>query len=152
MGAADKPMRRVEPRLHVVVVTGDHAVFDGPARSISLPAVAGQITVLAHHAPLLAMLDPGEVIIRADQGEEILAIGGGFVEVRDDEVIVLADTAERAEEIDAARAEAAKERAKEQLKKPLAGPELIAAEAALRRSLARLKVSERKKRRGAPSQ
>ena len=141
MGAADKPMRRVEPRLHVVVVTGDHAVFDGPARSISLPAVAGQITVLAHHAPLLAMLDPGEVIIRADQGEEILAIGGGFVEVRDDEVIVLADTAERAEEIDIARAEAARRRAQMLMRMYRGSPEYAAAYQALRRSRARLKVA-----------
>ncbi len=141
MDAADKQTRRVEPRLHVVVVTGDHAVFDGPARSISLPAIAGQITVLAHHAPLLAMLDPGEVIIRADQGEEILAIGGGFVEVRDDEVIVLADTAERAEEIDIARAEAARRRAQMLMRTYRGSPEYAAAYQALRRSRARLKVA-----------
>ena len=81
-----------------------------------------------------------------------MALAGGYLEVLDNKVIILADAAERAEEIDAARAEAAKERAQEQLKKPLAGPELIAAEAALRRSMARLKVSERKKRRGIPGQ
>lgn len=143
MSAAEKPAPKAVPRLHVVVVTGDHAVFDGPARSISLPAIAGQITVLAHHAPLLAMLDPGEVIIRADESEEVLAIGGGFVEVRDDEVIVLADTAERAEEIDIARAEAARRRAQALMRMYRDQPEYAAAYQALRRSRARLKVARR---------
>lgn len=76
-----------------------------------------------------------------------MVVSGGFLEVLDDKVIVLADAAERADDIDAARAEAAKMRAQEQMRRPLTGPELAAAEAALRRSLARLKVSERRKRR-----
>jgi F-type H+-transporting ATPase subunit epsilon len=76
-----------------------------------------------------------------------MVVSGGFLEVMDDKVIVLADAAERADDIDAARAEEAKKRAQEQMRRPLTGPELVAAEAALRRSLARLKVSERRKRR-----
>ena len=75
-----------------------------------------------------------------------MVISGGFLEVIDERVIVLADAAERADEIDDARAEAAKKRAQEQMKRPLTGPELAAAEAALRRSLARLRASERRKK------
>lgn len=131
----------VERYLHVTVVTGDHAVYDGRARGISVPGAEGQITVLARHAPLLAMLEPGELVIRAEAGEAVLAIGGGFVEVRDNQVIVLADTAERAEEIDIARAEAARRRARMLMKLYRGRPEYAVAYQALRRSRARLKVA-----------
>jgi F-type H+-transporting ATPase subunit epsilon len=93
------------------------------------------------------MLEAGELCLRMGGQETFMVVSGGFLEVIDDKVIVLADTAERADDIDAARAEAAKKRAQEQMRRPLTGPELVAAEAALRRSLARLKVSERRKRR-----
>jgi F-type H+-transporting ATPase subunit epsilon len=85
-------------------------------------------------------------MIRKDKQEEYLAISGGFLEVRPDKVIILADACERIDEIDIARAEEAKKRAQETMK---AGPltaEAATAEAALRRSLARLKLAERKRR------
>ena len=74
--------------------------------------------ILPHHAPLMTTLKPGELIARKSGEEYLLAISGGFLEVRPDRVIVLADAAERAEEIDIARAEAAKKRAQEQLAHP----------------------------------
>jgi F-type H+-transporting ATPase subunit epsilon len=86
-------------------------------------------------------------MIRKDKEEEYLAISGGFLEVRPDKVIILADACERVDEIDIARAEEAKKRAQETLK--TAAPltfDTAAAEAALRRSIARLKVAERKRR------
>jgi len=98
----------------------------------------------------MTMLQPGELCVRKDGEEIFVAISGGFLEVLQNRVVILADTAERAEEIDIARAEAAKRRAEEQLKLHMAGVDLVAAEAALRRSLARLKVAERKKRRKEP--
>jgi F-type H+-transporting ATPase subunit epsilon len=76
-----------------------------------------------------------------------LAISGGFLEVRPDRIIILADAAERAEEIDIARAEAAKQRAQQRLTHPTPEVDLAQAEAALRRSLARLKVAEKRRRR-----
>ncbi len=104
MSANDAETEIQQPsRLHVVIVTGDKAVYDGIADRIIAPALSGQITVLCHHAPLLAALEPGELIVRVGDSEEDFAIGGGFIEVRDNQVIVLADTIERAKEIDVAR-------------------------------------------------
>lgn len=138
-------------KLRLEIVTPESATYAGEVDAIIAPGIVGQFTVLPNHAPMMTMLEPGELCLR-DSGQEVfIALAGGYLEVLDNKVIVLADAAERAHEIDAARADAAKRRAEEQLKKPLSGAELFAAEAALRRSLARLKVSERRKRRGIPS-
>ena len=106
----------------------------------------GQLGILPHHAPLMTMLQPGELIIKKDNEESCLAVSGGFLEVRPDKVIILADACERAEEIDLARAQEAKRRAGEIMKAPLSKTETAAAEAALRRSLVRLKVAEKTRR------
>jgi F-type H+-transporting ATPase subunit epsilon len=95
----------------------------------------------------MTMLQPGELLIRKDGGEQYLATSGGFLEVRPDKVVILADACERAEEIDMARAEAARLRAEETLKSRPAGADVAVAEAALRRSLARLKAAGRRGRR-----
>jgi F-type H+-transporting ATPase subunit epsilon len=93
------------------------------------------------------MLQPGDLLIRKDNEEQYLAISGGFLEVRPDKVVILADACERAEEIDMARAEAARKRAEEILKTRPSGVDAAAAEVALRRSLVRLKLAERRRRR-----
>ena len=139
--------RQKPARLHVVIVTGDRALYDDAADRVTLPAVDGQITILRHHAALLAGLEPGELVVATGERAESFAVGGGFVEVRDNEVIVLADTAERAEEIDVARAEAARQRATMLMRQYRARPEFDTAWQALRRSRARLKVARRTRRR-----
>jgi F-type H+-transporting ATPase subunit epsilon len=108
--------------------------------------VEGQLGILPHHAPLMTMLQPGDLMIRRNKQEEFLAISGGFLEVRPDKVIILADACERVDEIDIARAEEAKKRAQETMKAAPLSVEAAAAEAALRRSLARLKVAEKRRR------
>lgn len=128
-------------RLRVTIVTGDKAVYDDLADRVIAPAVGGQISILRHHAPLLAALEPGELVVKIDDRQESYAIGGGFIEVRDDQVIILADTAERAEEIDIARAENARRRAQMLLRMYRNRPEFAAAAQALGRSRARLKVA-----------
>ena len=133
--------------LKLEIVTAESPVFTGEVDAIVAPGSVGQFTILPHHAAFMTMLEPGELCLRMGGQETFMVVSGGFLEVIDDKVIVLADAAERADDIDAARAEAAKKRAQEQMRRPLTGPELVAAEAALRRSLARLKVSERRKRR-----
>lgn len=129
------------------VVTAERLVFSDDVNIVLAWGTEGQLGILPHHAPLMTMLLPGDLLIRKDNEEQYLAISGGFLEVRPDKVIVLADACERAEEIDVTRAEAAKRRAEEILK--ARAPELDAAiaEAALRRSLARLKVAEKRRRR-----
>ena len=129
------------------IVTAERMVFSDEVSALIAWGVEGQLGILPHHAPLMTMLQPGDLMIRKDKEEEYLAISGGFLEVRPDKVIILADACERVDEIDIARAEEAKKRAQETLK--TAAPLTIdtaAAEAALRRSLARLKVAERKRR------
>lgn len=132
-------------RLEVVTVGG--VVFSEDVDMIVAWGSEGQLGILPHHAPLMTMLQPGEMLIRKDGGEQYLATSGGFLEVRPDKVVILADACERVEEIDTARAEAARLRAEETLKSRPAGADAAVAEAALRRSLARLKVVGRRGRR-----
>jgi len=113
------------------------------------PGIEGQLGILPDHAPLITALTYGELVLhRPGEGDEYIAIGGGFMEVGADHVIILADTAERAEEIDEARAEAARNRAQELMARQMHEVEDVArAEAALRRSAIRLKVARRRGRR-----
>jgi len=137
------------PALHVVIVTGDRAVYDGMAERVIAQAIGGQVSILPNHAPMLALLEPGELIVRNDV-ESNFAIGGGLIEILDNEVIVLADTAERADEIDVARAEAARRRARMLMKTYRGRPEYASAYQALRRSRARLRVAQRTRGRPRP--
>jgi len=128
------------------IVTAERMVYSDDVNALVAWGVEGQLGILPHHAPLMTMLQPGDLMIRKDHEEEYLAISGGFLEVRPDKVIILADACERAEEIDLARAEEAKRRAQETLKAAPLSVDAAAAEATLRRSLARLKVAERRRR------
>lgn len=135
------------PGIRLDVVTAERVVFSEEVDVVIAPGIEGQLGILPHHTPLMTTLEVGELVIRRG-GEEIsLVISGGFLEVRPDRVIVLADAAERDEEIDLARAEEAKRRAEEKLASHVPDVDLAQAEAALRRSLARLKVGERRRRR-----
>jgi len=129
------------------IVTVERVVFSDDVNTVVAWGVEGQLGILPHHAPLMTMLQPGDLLIRKDDEEQYLAVSGGFLEVRPDKAIILADACERAEEIDIARAEAAKRRAEETLKMHPPGVDAVATEAALRRSLARLKVAEKRRRR-----
>lgn len=133
--------------LKLEVVTVERQVYSEEVDSLLAPGVGGQLGILPHHAPLMTMLQPGELLIKKGTEEISMAIGGGFLEVRPDKVIVLADTAERYDEIDISRAEAARKRAEELLKRGVSKDEAAGAEATLRRSLTRLRVAEKSRRR-----
>jgi len=136
------------PGFKVDIVTAERVVYSAEVDAVIAPGVQGQLGILPHHAPLMTTLQAGELIVRKGGQEDIMAISGGFLEVRPDHVIVLADQAERAEEIDAARAEAARQRAEERLKdRHAAGLDATRAETALRRALVRLSVADKLKRR-----
>jgi F-type H+-transporting ATPase subunit epsilon len=129
--------------LRLDIVTAERSVYSEEVDMVIAPGVEGQLGILPHHVPLMTRLQAGELRIKKGGQEESLAISGGFLEVRPDRVVVLADAAERAEEIDVARAEEAKRRAQERLAAKYApGVDVARAEAALRRALARLKVAE----------
>lgn len=130
------------------IVTAERSVYSADVDMVIAPGVEGQLGILPHHAPLMTMLQPGELRIKKGGEETSLVVSGGFLEVRPDRVVVLADAAERAEDIDVIRAEAARQRAKEALaRKKEPGFDEAQAEAALMRALARLKVASMVKRR-----
>ena len=132
------------------IVTPEKMVFSGEVTALLAEGVEGQLGILPHHAPLMTMLQPGDLVIKRGSEEEYLTVSGGFLEVRPDKVIVLADACERTEEIDVARAEDAKRRAQETLKAAPSRVDAAAAQAALFRSLARLKAAEKIRRKREP--
>ena len=130
------------------IVTVERSVYSDDVDMVIAPGIEGQLGILPHHTPLMTALQAGELRVRKGREEISLAISGGFLEIRPNKVVVLADAAERADEIDIARAEEAKRRAQKQLaERRIPGVDDARAEAALRRSLARLKVAEAVRRR-----
>lgn len=129
------------------VVTAERVVYSAEVDMVIAPGVEGQLGILPHHAPLMTTLGAGELLVKKGGEQSSFAISGGFLEVRPDRVIVLADAAERSEEIDLARAEAAKRRAQEQLSLRTPVVDVAQVETALRRALVRLKVAEKRRRR-----
>ncbi len=129
------------------VVTAERRVYSEEVDLVVAPGMDGEMAILPGHAALMTTLRPGEVIVRRDGEETPLVITGGFMEVRPERVTVLADAAEHIEEIDTERAEAAKRRAEERLGEKLGAADLARAEAALRRSMIRLRVVQRRRRR-----
>ena len=133
--------------LKLDIVTAERIVYSEDVDVVIAPGAEGQLGILPHHAPLMTILQAGELVVRRGGEEDTLAISGGFLEVRPDRVIVLADSAERAEEIDMERAEAAKKRAEQRLVEKTAETDVARIEASLRRAMARLTVADKIKRR-----
>lgn len=135
-------------KFRLEIVTAEKVVYSDEVEVLTAPGIQGQLSVYAHHAPLMTMLQPGELVVKKGKEEVCMAITGGFLEVRPDKVVILADAAEKAEEIDIARSEAARRKAIETAGKPaLTQVDLSLAEAALKRALVRLKVAEKRKKR-----
>jgi F-type H+-transporting ATPase subunit epsilon len=134
--------------LHLEIVTIEGRVYDDQVNMVVAPGSEGVLGILPRHTPLLTALTFGELQIKKEgEEDQFFAIGGGFMEVQPDHVVVLADSAERAEEIDVARAEAARRRAEELLARAKEEKvDFIRIEAALRRSVTRLKVGRRRRR------
>ncbi|MBI2218530.1 MAG: F0F1 ATP synthase subunit epsilon [Candidatus Rokubacteria bacterium] len=131
-------------RLTVEVATPMRLVVAEPVDEVVVPGSEGYFGVLPGHAPFLTTLGIGELTYRQGRDERHLAVSGGFAEVRNDKVIVLADTAERPDEIDRARAERARERAERRLGgRTQEEIDYVRASCALARSLTRLQVAAR---------
>jgi F-type H+-transporting ATPase subunit epsilon len=129
------------------VMTAERMVYSEDVDVIVAPGANGQLGVLPHHAPLLTLLEPGELMVRRNGEEDYIAVTGGFMEVMANRVVVLADTVERAEEIDEERALEAMRRAQERLETRTSDLDLQRALASMRRAQARLKVVRRRRRR-----
>ncbi len=127
--------------IHLEIVTAERTVLSDDVDQINAPGAAGRMGVLPRHEPLMTMLAPGELTIVKNGQRTPFAISGGFMEVLPDRVTILADTAERADEIDEARADAARKRAEELLRERRSEQDMILAEAQLRRAMVRLRVA-----------
>ena len=126
----------------VEIVTPVRMAFSGQATSVSAPGVEGGFQVLASHAPFMSAIGTGPVTLKGLDGTDtVYATSGGFVEVRDNKVTVVADTAERADEIDVKRAEASRERARERLELYKLDTNIDRARASMARALNRLRVA-----------
>ncbi len=133
--------------LHIEVITPERKVYEDDVDMVIAPGSEGYLGILPHHAPLLTALGPGEFRVKKGGAEEVLAVFGGFMDVREGRVTVLTDAAEHVEEIDVQRAQAAREKAQQALAAPVSAADEARARAALQRALVRIRVSERRRRR-----
>jgi F-type H+-transporting ATPase subunit epsilon len=132
-----------QPSLYVQVVTTSGEVYAGQADEVIAPGSEGQLGILPRHAPLMTTLKVGALIIKhGGAAEETLFIGGGFMEVADNRIIVLADDAERASDIDEARAQEARRRAEQDLEQARSDVDRAALTGEIERALGRLRVAE----------
>jgi len=129
--------------LNLDIVTGDKNIYSGSASMVVVPGTLGELAILPNHANLLTTLSIGELRIFDDNNENSIAIGGGFLQIANNKVIVLADSAERSDEIDYARAQQALERATERIGKG-SDTDLNRALISIKKSQARLAISTKK--------
>lgn len=132
--------------IHLELITPERVVFKTDVDQVTLPTAMGEITVLPNHSPLVATLVPGVARLKNSQGEEEVAVSGGFIEILQDNVVrVLADTAERGHELDLHTIEEAKARAEKVMKEAVHSDDasFAAAAAGLERELARYRVARR---------
>ncbi|HEU0075236.1 MAG TPA: F0F1 ATP synthase subunit epsilon [Dehalococcoidia bacterium] len=135
--------------LSLQIVTPERVLFEeADVASVTITGSLGEMTILPSHAPLMTELRPGPLVFRRGGEEVDVALSGGFLEVREDKVVVLADTAERSDEIDLARAEEARRRAQDRLASHEGEVDIARVMAAMERAQARLRVAERRRRRG----
>ncbi len=129
--------------LRLEIVTAERQIFAEDVDMVIAPGIEGELGILPHHAPLLTPLKPGELRIKKSGEEILMAVTGGFLEVLPDRVTILADAAERAEEIDLARAEAARQRAQQRVAGQAVEIDRTRAMAAMARATARLRVAQK---------
>ena len=135
--------------LQLEIVTPERLAYSDTVDSVQLPGSEGELGVLPHHAPLISTLGVGELRIRKGGQEESFAIVGGFLQVRPDKVVVLAETADMSSEIDLEKAQEARREAEKALESGYhEGADLAAARAALQQALLRIRVAERRYREG----
>jgi len=131
------------------IVTPERLAYSGEVDSVQVPGSEGEMGILPHHAPLVSMLGIGELVIRTAGAEEHFAIAGGFVQVRPDKVVVMAETADMASEIDLERAQEARREAERAIETGYHEPaDLAVARAQLQQALLRIRVAERRHREG----
>ena len=131
--------------MRLEIATAERVVYSEDVEILVAPGMDGQLGILPNHAPLLTALQPGEIRVVREGEESYMAVSGGFLEVMANRVTILADTAERAEEIDIERAEEAMQRAQERIESSVSAMDLQRALASIRRSQARLLAARRRR-------
>ena len=135
--------------LRLEIVTPERQAYSDDVDAVICPGIVGELGVLPHHAPLLSTLGVGELRIRKGDQEEYFAIAGGFLQVRPDKVVVMAELADLSSEIDLEAAEAARHEAERAIEQGFEEPaDLARARAAMERALLRIRVAERRHREG----
>jgi F-type H+-transporting ATPase subunit epsilon len=132
--------------IHLEIISAERVVYAEDVDIVIAPGIEGTLAILPSHAPLLTVLSPGELRIVKDGNETTIAVSKGFLEVLDNKIVILADAAERADEIDEQRAQEAMRKAQKELEERPPNMNLESAVADLRRSQARLKVARSKRR------
>ena len=134
--------------LQLELVTPERRAFTQEVDMVVVPGIDGQLGILPHHTPLITALGVGELKVRRGGEEQIFAVSGGFVEVRPDRVVIMADLAEHSDEIDAARATEARRQAEAQISEAADPVDLARARAALQTALMRERIATRRRPRG----
>lgn len=134
-----------QDKIKFKIITPEHTVFESDVSQVTLPVSDGEVTILANHRPYIASLKPGEIILKIEGEESSLVVSGGFIEFNQNNLTVLADTAERAEEIDLQRAEEARVRAEEIRKEKISmdDSDYARVAASIEKELARIKVGSK---------
>jgi F-type H+-transporting ATPase subunit epsilon len=132
----------INATLKLQIVTPDGIAFSDNVEMVTLPGSEGQLGVLPQHIPLMTQIVPGEIIVRKDGSDRLLAVGEGLVEITSDSVAILTDMAVAAEDIDAAKVEEARQRAEERLHEHLSNEEIAGVHSALARLMAELNVKQ----------
>lgn len=131
-------------KLTVELITPERSLItESGVDQLVAPSVDGQVTILPRHAPLLTILDPGVVLVRRDGSDEVLAVTGGFLQVHENRVTILADASERSDEVDRERAERARVEAERQISEAQDFDSMLEARIRLMRALSRLRAAER---------
>jgi F-type H+-transporting ATPase subunit epsilon len=135
--------------IRLEIVTPERLVYADDVDAVAVPGVEGELGVLPHHAPLITTIGLGELRIRRGGVEDHFAIIGGFLQVRPDKVVVMAETADMASEIDLERAQQARREAERAIETGYhEGADLASARAVLQQALLRIRVAERRHREG----
>ncbi len=130
--------------LFLEIITPERQFYIGPAEELVIPSIDGLYGIQPGHEPAVTAMEPGELRYRVNGQWHTAAIGQGFVEIMPERAIVLVSTAEKPDEIDAKRAQQAKERAEERIRQQKSVEEYYQSKAALARAMARLKVKGRR--------
>lgn len=128
------------------IITPTKSVLSEDVDQLTLPTETGEITILPNHVPLLTKVKPGELTIKKNNKQTFFAITGGFLEMKQNQITILADYAIRADDIEIAKAKEAQERAEKAMKEKVSGRDFAQAEAQLTRAMLELHVAKRRRK------